>query len=121
MGRPSRTVSLGTAIGHCCCAVQSSYVARLFSAQERAGQCSASITWRGAAQVCILTAFAACVQARKLVRFPDMPTRHSGTISSGTVTCHHEDAEGSMRLFMWHKDQKAVSHCLTAILQMAQT
>ena len=32
-----------------------------------------------------------------------------------------QDAEGSMRLFMWHKDQKAVSHCLTAILQMAQT
>ena len=31
-----------------------------------------------------------------------------------------QDAEGSMRLFMWHKDQKAVSHCLTAILQMAQ-
>ena len=26
-----------------------------------------------------------------------------------------------MRLFMWHQDQKAVSHCLTAILQMAQT
>ena len=32
-----------------------------------------------------------------------------------------QDAEGSMRLFMRHKDQKAVSHCLTAILQMAQT
>ena len=32
-----------------------------------------------------------------------------------------QDAEGSMRLFIWHKDQKAVSHCLTAILQMAQT
>ena len=32
-----------------------------------------------------------------------------------------QDAAGSMRLFMWHKDQKAVSHCLTAILQMAQT
>ena len=32
-----------------------------------------------------------------------------------------QDAEGSMRLFMWHKDQKAFSHCLTAILQMAQT
>ena len=32
-----------------------------------------------------------------------------------------QDAEGSMRLFMWHMDQKAVSHCLTAILQMAQT
>ena len=28
---------------------------------------------------------------------------------------------GSMCLFMWHKDQKAVSHSLTAILQMAQT
>ena len=35
-----------------------------------------------------------------------------------------QDAAGSissMRLFMWHKAQKAVSHCLTAILQMAQT
>ena len=32
-----------------------------------------------------------------------------------------QGAEGSMRLFMWHKDQKAVSHCLTAILQMVQT
>ena len=30
-------------------------------------------------------------------------------------------AGGSMRLFMWHQDQKAVGHCLTAILQMAQT
>ena len=29
-----------------------------------------------------------------------------------------QDAGGSMRLFMWHEDQKAVSHCLTAILQM---
>ena len=32
-----------------------------------------------------------------------------------------QDAGGSMRLFMWHKEQKAVSHCLTAILQMVQT
>ena len=32
-----------------------------------------------------------------------------------------QDAEGSMLLFMWHKDQKAVSLCLAAILQMAQT
>ena len=32
-----------------------------------------------------------------------------------------QDAEGSMRLFIWHEDQKAVSHCLAAILQMAQT
>ena len=32
-----------------------------------------------------------------------------------------QDAAGSMRTFRWHKDQKAVSHCLTAILQMAQT
>ena len=32
-----------------------------------------------------------------------------------------QDAGGSMRLFIWHEDQKAVSHCLTAILQMAQT
>ena len=27
----------------------------------------------------------------------------------------------SLWLFMWHRDHKAVSHCLTAILQMAQT
>ena len=32
-----------------------------------------------------------------------------------------QDAEGSMRLFIWHKDQKTGSHCLIAILQMAQT
>ena len=32
-----------------------------------------------------------------------------------------QDAEGSMHLFIWHKDLKAVSHCLTGILQMPQT
>ena len=33
-----------------------------------------------------------------------------------------QDAEGSDAfVFMWHRDQKAASHCLTAILQMAQT
>ena len=35
-----------------------------------------------------------------------------------------QDAAVSSQFFMWHKyhkDQKAVSHCLTAILQMAQT
>ena len=31
-----------------------------------------------------------------------------------------QDAEGCMRLFVWHRDQKAVSHCLTAILNRAQ-
>ena len=45
--------------------------------------------------------------------------------SSGAIWAQYsnlfQDAEGSMRLFMWHKDQRAVSHCLTAILQMAQT
>ena len=43
----------------------------------------------------------------------------------GAIRAQHsnlfQDAEGSMRLFMWHKDQKAVSHGLRAILQMAQT
>ena len=27
-----------------------------------------------------------------------------------------QDAEGSMRLFMWHNDHEDISHCLTAIL-----
>lgn len=31
-----------------------------------------------------------------------------------------QDAEGCMRLFVWHCDQKAVSHCFTAILDRAQ-
>ena len=31
-----------------------------------------------------------------------------------------QDAEGCMRLFVWHRDQKAVSRCLTAILKRAQ-
>ena len=31
-----------------------------------------------------------------------------------------QDAEGCMRLFVWHRYQKAVSHCLTAILNRAQ-
>ena len=31
-----------------------------------------------------------------------------------------QDAEGCMRLFVWHRDQKTVSHCLTAILNRAQ-
>ena len=31
-----------------------------------------------------------------------------------------QDAEGCMRLFVWHRDQKAVSHCLAAILNRAQ-
>ena len=30
-------------------------------------------------------------------------------------------AELTLHVRMWDKDQKAVSHCLTAILQMAQT
>ena len=29
---------------------------------------------------------------------------------------HHH---GTMRCFVWHKDQKAVCHCLTAILNLA--
>ena len=32
-----------------------------------------------------------------------------------------QDAAGSMRMFMWHKDQKSVCHCLIALLQKAQT
>ncbi len=32
----------------------------------------------------------------------------------------YQDADGCMRLFVWHIDQKAVSHCLTAILNKAQ-
>ena len=32
-----------------------------------------------------------------------------------------QDAAGCMRLFMWHKDQKSVCHCLNALLQKAQT
>ena len=31
----------------------------------------------------------------------------------------YQDADGCMRLFVWHIDQKAVSHCLTAILNKA--
>ena len=54
---------------------------------------------------------------------PTLPDAQVGTSSS--VRAHSsnlfKEAEGSMRFFMWHKDQKAVSHCLTAILQMART
>ena len=32
-----------------------------------------------------------------------------------------QDAAGCMRLFMWHRDQKYVCHCLIALLQKAQT
>ena len=32
-----------------------------------------------------------------------------------------QDAAGCMRLFMWHKDQKSVCHCLIALLRKAQT
>ena len=32
----------------------------------------------------------------------------------------YQDADGCMRLFVWHIDQKAVSHCLTAILNRAK-
>ena len=43
-------------------------------------------------------------------------------VNLGAIRAHaaNQDAEGSMRLFMWHKHQKAVSQCLTTILQMAQ-
>ena len=30
-----------------------------------------------------------------------------------------DDADGTMRLFFWHTDQKAVCRCLTAILDLA--
>ena len=33
---------------------------------------------------------------------------------------HFQDAEGSVQLFMGHKDQKAASNCLAAILRLAQ-
>ena len=32
-----------------------------------------------------------------------------------------QNAEGSRHLLMWHKNQKAASHCLTAILRVAMT
>ena len=32
-----------------------------------------------------------------------------------------QDAAWCMRMFMWHKDQKSVCHCLIALLQKAQT
>ena len=32
-----------------------------------------------------------------------------------------QDAAGCMHMFMWHKDQKSVCHCLIAFLQKAQT
>ena len=31
----------------------------------------------------------------------------------------YEDADGTMQCFVWHKDQKAVCHCLAAILNVA--
>ena len=31
----------------------------------------------------------------------------------------YKDADGTMRCFVWHKDQKAVCHCLAAILNLA--
>ena len=30
-----------------------------------------------------------------------------------------QDADGAMQCFVWHKDQKAVCHCLKAILNLA--
>ena len=30
-----------------------------------------------------------------------------------------QDADGTIQYFVWHKDQKAVSHCLAAILNLA--
>ena len=31
----------------------------------------------------------------------------------------YQDADGTMHCFVWHKDQKAVCHCLAAILNLA--
>ena len=31
----------------------------------------------------------------------------------------YPDADGTMQCFVWHKDQKAVCHCLAAILNLA--
>ena len=30
-----------------------------------------------------------------------------------------QDADGAMQSFMWHRNQKAISHCLAAILTLA--
>ena len=42
-----------------------------------------------------------------------------------TIRAEHlnpcEDVEGSVHLFMGHEDQTVDSHCLTAILEVAQT
>ena len=37
------------------------------------------------------------------------------------IVVHVQDLPQLMRLFMWHKDQKSVCHCLIALLQKAQT
>ena len=31
----------------------------------------------------------------------------------------YQDADGTMQCFVWHKDQKAVCHCLAAMLNLA--
>ena len=31
----------------------------------------------------------------------------------------YQDADGTMQCFVWHKDHKAVCHCLAAILNLA--
>ena len=51
----------------------------------------------------------------------------SGTFAGLTPTFAHirrqfrsyQDADGTMQCFVWNKDQKAVCHCLAAILNVA--
>ena len=31
----------------------------------------------------------------------------------------YQNGDGTMQCFVWHKDQKAICHCLTAILNLA--
>ena len=39
--------------------------------------------------------------------------------SQQAIEEHHLADDGTMQCFVWHKDQKAVCHCLAAILNVA--
>ena len=41
--------------------------------------------------------------------------------SPESTDAHWQLIAGCMRMFMWHRDQKSVCHCLIALLQRAQT
>ena len=43
----------------------------------------------------------------------------SATVEVAHTTVLYQDADGTMQCFVWHKDQKAVCHCLAAILNVA--